>query len=116
MATLRADGMAHVVPVWIDVEGDLLVLNTAEGRVWPANARRDPRVTLTIQNMQNPYEFLSIRGRIVEDTHEGADAHIDRMAKKCLGEDTYPYRQPDEQRVIMRVEPDNVFHFAPAAE
>ena len=111
IATLREDGTPHVVPVWVDVEDDRVVLNTAEGRAWPRNARRDPRVNLTIQNMENPYEYVEIRGRVAEDTHEGADEHIDRMAKKYLGEDTYPFRAPGEQRVIFRIEPEHVRHY-----
>jgi hypothetical protein len=69
---------------------------------------RDPRVTLTVQNMENPYEYLAIRGHVAERTHEGADAHIDAMAKKYMGVDEYPMRQPGEQRLIIRVEPDYV--------
>ena len=82
------------------------MLNTAEGRAWPRNLERDPRVTLTVQNMENPYEYLEVRGRVAERTHDGADEHIDALAKKYLGQDSYPYRQPGEQRVIIRVEPE----------
>jgi PPOX class probable F420-dependent enzyme len=108
VATLRADGTVHGVPVWVDVQDGRPVLNTAEGRAWPRNLERDPRVTLTVQNMENPYEYLAIRGRVAERTHEGADAHIDAMAKKYMGVDEYPMRQPGEQRLIIRVEPDYV--------
>jgi PPOX class probable F420-dependent enzyme len=107
VATLRPDGSVHGVPVWVDVQDGRPVLNTAEGRAWPRNLERDPRVTLTVQNMENPYEYLEVRGRVAERTHEGADAHIDSLAKKYLGEDTYPYRQPGEQRLIIRVEPEH---------
>ena len=82
------------------------MLNTAEGRAWPRNLERDPRVTLTVQNMENPYEYVEVRGRVAERTHDGADEHIDALAKKYLDQDSYPYRQPGEQRVIIRVEPD----------
>ena len=112
VATLRADGGVHLVPVWVDVDDRHVVLNSAEGRTWPANVRRDARVTLAVQNMENPYEYVQIRGRVVEDTHDGADEHIDRMAKKYLGEDRYPSRRPGEQRVIFRVEPSYVRHRA----
>jgi PPOX class probable F420-dependent enzyme len=108
VATLRADGTAHVVPVWVDVQDGRAVLNTAEGRVWPRNLERDPRVTLTVQNMENPYEYVTIRGHVGERTTEGADRHIDEMAMKYLGQDSYPYRQPGEQRVILRIEPEHV--------
>jgi PPOX class probable F420-dependent enzyme len=108
VATLRPDGSVLAAPVWVDVQDGLPVLNTAEGRAWPRNLERDPRVTLTVQNLENPYEYVTIRGRVAERTHEGADAHIDAMAGKYLGQDTYPYRQPGEQRVLIRVAPEYV--------
>jgi PPOX class probable F420-dependent enzyme len=108
VATLRADGSVHGVPVWVDVLDGRPTLNTAEGRAWPRNLERDPRVTLTVQNMENPYEYVTIRGRVAERTHEGADEHIDALAKKYMGVDEYPLRQPGEQRVIIRVEPEHV--------
>ncbi len=74
VSTLRPDGSVHAAPVWVDVQDGLPTVNTAEGRVWPRNLERDPRVTLTVQNMDNPYEYLTIRGRVAERTHEGADA------------------------------------------
>jgi PPOX class probable F420-dependent enzyme len=107
VATLRADGSVHGVPVWVDVQDGRPVLNTAEGRAWLRNLERDPRVTLTVPNLENPYEYLEVRGRLAERTHEGADEHIDALAKKYLGAEEYPYRQPGEQRVIVRVEPEH---------
>ncbi|MDX6648940.1 MAG: hypothetical protein QOJ97_891 [Solirubrobacteraceae bacterium] len=110
VATIRPDGTPHVVPVWVEVDDDgNVALNSAEGRVWPRNARRDPRVTVTVQNHENPYEYVSITGRVVEDTHEGADEHIDRLSHKYLGKD-YPYRVPGEQRVTFRIAPERVSH------
>ena len=108
VSTIRADGSVHAAPVWVDVQDGRPVVNTAEGRSWPENLKRDPRVTLTVQNMENPYEYLSVRGRVTERTREGADAHIDSLAMKYLGQESYPYRQPGEQRVILHVEPDYV--------
>jgi PPOX class probable F420-dependent enzyme len=108
VATLRSDGSVHAVPVWVDVKDGQPLLNTAEGRAWPRNLERDPRVTLTVQNMQNPYEYLEVRGRMAERTHEGADEHIDQLAKKYMGVDEYPLRQPGEQRVIIRIAPERV--------
>jgi PPOX class probable F420-dependent enzyme len=90
------------------VQDGRAVLNTAEGRAWQRNLERDPRVTLTVQNMENPYEYLAIRGRADAPTTVGADEHIDAMAKKYMDKDEYPMRQPGEQRVIIRVEPDHV--------
>jgi PPOX class probable F420-dependent enzyme len=111
VGSLRKDGSPAVSPVWVDVQGDRVVLNTAEGRAWPANVRRDPRVNLTVQNLENPYEFVSIKARLVEDTQAGADEHIDAMAMKYLGEETYPFRSEGEVRVILRFEADGVNHF-----
>ncbi len=108
VSTLRSDGSVHSAPVWVDVQDGRPVLNTAEGRAWPTNLERDPRITLTVQNMENPYEYLAVRGRVAERTHDGADAHIDALAKKYMGVDEYPLRQPGEQRVIIRVEPEHV--------
>lgn len=108
VASLRADGTVHGVPVWVDVQDGRPVLNSAEGRSWVRNLERDPRVTLTVQNLENPYEYLEIRGRVSERTHDGADAHIDSLAKKYMDADSYPFRQPGEQRVIIRVDPEHV--------
>ncbi len=108
VATLRSDGSVHAVPVWVDLQDGRPVVNTAEGRAWPRNLERDPRVTITVQNLENPYEYLMVRGRVSERTHEGADAHIDSLAKKYLDQDSYPFRQPGEQRLIIRIDPEQV--------
>jgi PPOX class probable F420-dependent enzyme len=110
VATLRPDGAPHVAPVWVDVQDDAVVLNSARGRVWPTNLERDPRITVTVQNRENPYEYVTIRGHVAEMTEEGADRHIDALAKKYLGIDEYPSRRPGERRVIVRVAPDLVVH------
>jgi PPOX class probable F420-dependent enzyme len=106
VGTIRADGSPHVTPVWVDLKDGLVWLNSAEGRAWPANLRRDQRVSLNVQNLENPYEYVEIRGRVAEFTGEGADEHIDSLAKKYLGEDTYPLRKPGEQRVIIKISPE----------
>ena len=103
VATNAEDGAPDVKVVWADVEGDHVVLNSAEGRRWPERLRRDPRVTVTVVNHENPYEYAMIKGRLSDDTHEGADESIDRLAKKYLGKDEYPFRKPGEQRIIVRV-------------
>jgi len=108
VSTLRADGSVHSVPVWVDVQDGLPTLNTAEGRAWPRNLERDPRVTLTVQNMENPYEYLEVRGHVAERTTDGADAHIDSLAKKYMGVDEYPLRQPGEVRLKIRITPEKV--------
>jgi PPOX class probable F420-dependent enzyme len=111
VGTLRSDGSVHEVPVWVDIQNGMPTLNTAEGRAWPNNLARDPRVTLTVQNMQNPYEYVSVRGHVAESTREGADEHIDALAKKYIGQDEYPYRKPGEQRLIIRVAPEHVHYY-----
>ncbi len=108
LATLMPDGSPQVTPVWVDVDGDRILVNTAEGRVKPRNVRRDARVAISVHRQDNPYSAAFVCGRVVEVTHEGADEMIDRLAKKYLGQDRYPYRQPGEQRVILVIEPEHV--------
>ncbi|HWP92188.1 MAG TPA: PPOX class F420-dependent oxidoreductase [Thermodesulfobacteriota bacterium] len=108
IATLMPDGSPHATVTWIDTDGKHVIFNTAEGRLKPKNLRKDPRVSISILNSDNPYQQVVIQGRAVEMTHDGADEHIDRMAKKYLGVDKYPYRAPGEKRVIVKVAPDKV--------
>ena len=112
VATLRQDGSVHGVVVWVDVDGDSVVLNTAQGRAWERNVARDPRVTMTVPDQSNPYEFVEIRGTVTDVTTDGADDHIDAMAKKYIGQDEYPFRQPGEVRVKVTVAPDKINHRA----
>ncbi len=107
LATLMPDGAPQVTAVWVDLDGERIRVNTAEGRVKPRNVRRDPRVAIAI-TAPSGYPSASIRGRVVDITHDGADAHIDKLAKKYLGQDTYPFRQPGEQRVTFVIEPESV--------
>jgi PPOX class probable F420-dependent enzyme len=113
VSTLRSDGTVQGAPVWVDVQDGLPTLNSAEGRAWPRNLERDPRVTLTVQNTENPYQYVEIRGRVAERTHDGADEHIDSLAKKYMDLDSYPLRKAGEQRVIIRIEPEHVYVNAP---
>lgn len=113
VGTLRTDGSVQIAPVWVDVSDGTPVLNSAEGRAWPGNLERDPRVTIAVQNLENPYEYVQIRGKVAERTHDGADEHIDFLAKKYMGLDSYPLRQPGEQRVIIRIQPEHVHYQAP---
>ncbi len=106
LGTLMPDGTPQVTPVWVDLDGDLVVINTAKGRQKDRNMRRDPRVSLAIIDPDNPYRYLEIRGRVAEITEQGADAHIDKMAKKYLGADKYPYRQASETRVMYKIQPE----------
>ncbi len=104
LATLMPDGSPQVSPVWCDLEGDRVVVNSARGRVKDRNIKRDPRVALSIQDPANPYRYLGLQGRVVEITEKGGDDHIDRMAKKYLGKEKYPFRQPGEVRVLYKIE------------
>lgn len=106
LATLMPDGKPQVTPVWVDYDGKYVLINTAEGRLKDKNMQRDGRIALSITDPDNPYRYLEVRGRIAERTHEGADAHIDAMAKKYLDKDKYPFRQPGEVRVIYKVTPE----------
>ena len=108
IATLMPDGSPQVSAVWVGIDGDRILVNTAEGRAKPRNVRRDPRVAVSITQQDNPYSTASIRGRVVEITREGADAHIDQLAKKYLGQDRYPFRSAEEQRLILVIEPEHV--------
>ena len=109
LATLMPDGSPQVTTVWVDYDGKHILLNSAKGRLKDKNMRRDPRVGLDVVDPENPYRHLAVRGRVVEITEQGADAHIDKMAKKYLGQDKYPRRAPGEVRVIYKVEPDNAY-------
>jgi PPOX class probable F420-dependent enzyme len=108
LATLMPDGSPQVTPVWVDFDGRHVLVNTAEGRQKPRNIRRDPRVAIDVIRQGSEYAFAQVRGRVVQITREGAEEHIDRLAKKYLGRDTYPFRQPGEQRIILKIAPERV--------
>ncbi len=108
LATIGADGSPQVTPVWVDFDGTYLRFNTAKGRVKDKNLRRNPRVALAIQDPDNPYRYMQVQGRVVEVTEHGADAHIDTLAKKYIGQDTYPWRRPGEVRVLYKILPEKV--------
>lgn len=108
LATLMADGSPQVTPVWLDREGEYIRVNTAKGRVKDRNMRRDGRVALAIIDPADPYRYVEIRGRVASVSEDGAEAHIDKLAKKYIGADVYPWRKPDEVRVIFRILPEHV--------
>jgi PPOX class probable F420-dependent enzyme len=108
LATLMPDGRPQVTPVWFDLDGSNIRINTAKGRVKDKNMRRNKNVALAISDPDNPYRHLAIQGEIVDITEQGADAHIDALAKKYLGKDKYPFRQPGEVRVIYKIRPDRI--------
>jgi len=108
LATIMSDGTPQVTPVWIDYDGNNLLVNTAKGRVKDRNMRRNPNVSLAVIDPKNPYRYLEIRGKVTEVTEQEADSHIDKQAKKYLGVDKYPYRQPGEVRVLFKITPERV--------
>lgn len=108
VTTLMNDGSPQSSMVWVDTDGDHVIFNTAEGRLKPKNLRRDPRTSVVIWNAENPYQQVMIRGEVVEFTYEGADDHINSLAKKYLGVDEYPYREEGEVRIIVKIRPDKV--------
>jgi PPOX class probable F420-dependent enzyme len=107
LATIRGDGTPHVTPVWVDYDGESVLINTAVGRTKERHLRRDPRATVEVFDRNNPYSYVSVSGT-AEMTREGADEHINKLAKKYFGLDEYPSRQPGEQRVLVRIRPDRV--------
>ena len=108
LSTIMPDGSPQASAVWVDTEGPYILVNSAEGRLKDRNIRRDPRVAISVTDPENPYSSLMIRGRVSKITNEGADAHIDKMAKKYMGVDEYPFRTPEEVRVIYYIEPERV--------
>ena len=106
LVTLMPDGSPQVTPVWIDFDGEHVLFNTAEGRQKDKNLQRDGRVALALVDPDNPYRYLEVRGHVAERTLNGADDHINKLAKKYLNRDVYPFRQPGEQRVLYKVKPE----------
>lgn len=106
--TINSDGSPQTSPVWVAVDGDDIIINSAVGRVKDKNVRRDPRVALSAVDPDNPYDALMIQGRVVDISTQGADAQIDALAKKYLGQDQYPFRKAGEVRVNYRIRPEKV--------
>jgi len=113
VATINRDGTPQVSAMWVGIDGDLVTFNTVEGRLKTKNLRRNPAVALSITNEHNPAENLIIQGTVVEITGDGADADIDALAKRYLDADSYPFRQPGEERLIVKMEPKKVHHLIP---
>jgi PPOX class probable F420-dependent enzyme len=109
LATLMPDGSPQVTPTWVDVDGDYVIINTAQGRLKHKNVSRDPRVAVSVTDQANPYNMVTVRGKVVEQTTNGAEEHIDKLAKKYLGMDRYPGRAPGEKRLILKIRPEKVF-------
>jgi PPOX class probable F420-dependent enzyme len=111
-STLNEDGSIHSTVVWVNVVDGKPAVNSALGRKWPTNLERNPTITLVVYDESNPYEYVEIRGTAAAML-EGADEHIDLLAKKYMDKDRYPFRQPGEQRVTFRIEPTLVRHQTP---
>ena len=105
VATVMKDGSPQVTPVWFDYTGGKIRINTARGRVKARTLKEGTRVAIAIMDPENPYRYVQVRGRIASVTENGANAHIDSLAKKYLGKDKYPFSQPGEVRVMYEIEP-----------
>jgi len=108
LGTLMPDGSPQVTPVWVDRENDLILVNTAEGRVKLENVTRDPRVAISIFEQDDPYNKVCIRGTVIEITKDGAENHIDKMAMKYRGLAKYPWREPGISRVLIKIRPTRI--------
>ena len=107
VSTISDDGSIHSTVVWVNVEDGVVAVNSAVGRKWPTNLEKNPRINVTVYDQANPFEYVEIRGK-AHGTLEDADGHIDRLAKKYLDADEYPFRQPGEQRIKFVVDADRV--------
>ena len=105
LATVMKDGSPQVTPVWLDFTDGVIRVNTARGRVKDRNLKVGSRVALSVADPDNPYRYVQVRGKVTKETEQGADAHIDSLAKKYMGVDSYPYRNAAEKRVIYYIEP-----------
>jgi PPOX class probable F420-dependent enzyme len=113
LATVKKDGSPQVTPTWIDRDNDIILINTAKGRLKHRNVTRDPRVSISLVDDQNPYSMITISGRVIEQTTEGADEHIDKLARKYLNADKYPGHSPEVKRVILKIKPEKIFFIPP---
>ena len=116
LGTLMKDGSPHVTPVWIDIVDNTILINTTEGRIKQKNVSRDPRVSISLMDEENPYSMVTIRGQVVEQTSDGADEHIDKLAKKYLNADKCPGHSPNIKRVILKIRPEKIFYMPPRYE
>ena len=108
VASLGPDGAPHVTPVWVELDGDFVVINTSLGRAKAKNLANDPRVAVSLTDPDDPYVAVALRGTVAVFTTDGADEVIDRLAKKYLGVDQYPYRREGEVRVTVKIEIERV--------
>lgn len=109
VSTLNEDGSIHSTVVWVSMLDGQVAVNSAVGRTWPSNLGRNPTINVLVYDETNPYDYVEVRG-MAEGRLEGADEHIDALAKTYLGKDEYPFRQPGEQRISFLVTPSKVRH------
>ena len=111
VATSMKDGSPQITPTWVDLEDNLILVNTALRRLKQKNLKRDPRIAVAVADNNNPYEMVTVRGEVIEQvTGEAAEFHIDKLAKKYIDKDKYPARAPGERRVLLKIKPTKVFH------
>jgi PPOX class probable F420-dependent enzyme len=122
LGTINKDGSPQVTPTWIDIiekeenedgREEIILINTAADRLKQKNVSRDPRVSISIVDEDNPYSMVTIKGRVVEQTTKGADEHIDKLAKRYLDADRYPAHSPSVKRIILKVKPEKIFYLPP---
>ena len=107
VTTVMKDGSPQVTPIWFDIDGDKIRVNTATGRVKSRTMKEGSKVALAIMDPANPYRYIQIRGKVIKATQTGANEHIDKLAHKYMGKD-YPFHQPGEARITMVIEPESV--------
>jgi PPOX class probable F420-dependent enzyme len=117
LSTLNADGSPQISPTWVDVEDDVILINTTDGRLKSKNMSRDPRVALSLVDRTNPYNMVTIRGKVISQTNQGAVEHINKLSKKYLNLDRYPkvlesLKPPEEKRIIIKIKPEKILYFA----
>jgi PPOX class probable F420-dependent enzyme len=106
ISTLSRDGSPHITPMWADMEGDVILINTFESSAKSKNIKKDPRIAISVVESNNPYNMVSIKGRVIDQTTEGADEHLKKLAKRYLGIGKYYYREPNRKRVILKIKPE----------
>jgi PPOX class probable F420-dependent enzyme len=115
VVTQKPDGSPQITMVWMDVDGDTPQFNTAEGREKPDNLRNNPSIIVTVQSRDNPQAYAAIYGKATVTT-EGADAQVDKLANRFLDEDKYPFRQPGEVRVIVKIDVEKIRGVGPGRQ
>lgn len=106
ISTLSRDGSPHITPMWADMEGDVILINTFESSAKSKNIKKDPRIAISVVESNNPYNMVSIKGRVIDQTTEGADEHLKKLAKRYLGIGKYYYREPNRKRVLLKIKPE----------